>query len=833
MVPSPTPGPGPGPGGAVPPDLPPPLLESHPPPQPIPPNEPVKAAKGFLIETEPKTTSISTSSTPISTFLSKVKKIKVVFTRKRKAKDTPGPAKRARIDLDLNTYHIYEEVGETAGEEEIQEEAEGEIEEEIEEEIQEDIEEEIQEENENEQVPATATTMEKPSKRRPGRPRTTTIQSTATSSDESTAARSRRSLSRSKSKSKSKSEKSSSPSNPTLLLTVHKEADAMRGYPTPSGDINNLPSFLLDNVNVEAPPGVVDPEEAAFFRNIIHQTFKPGSNLRVTGLLTSVEDADKNRQIALFLHQYLELDHVRVISVGCTDDIRTCQLWLLGRAGWYEIRPKLEYRKIFEDMMKAIGLKFVIDDWYYGLLSGTVRKLRDDEVREILLKCAAKVAGDGDNLAVWTARCKEYAPFLLSQMDDMDKEKGQSILKNSAMYKWLSDGAPALQSDDVLLRTSPEPDPPHPIDYSTSDSQESSRSRAKNKNPPYHGPYLSSKWPQGTKKGDGFVVLVAALICHMVEHRRWTDPEKLNVNKIHNAVYRDLSLQWMVTCKMLVTYYGEAIAALLPPKFHKYAFYKDLAKSSPGSALDRALVVYEKSKARTKKMVDGKKARKIIARDDTDNEGDGDNVDREDDEGLVARDDTENEGDGDDVDREDGEEIIALDDTENEGGSDTVIREKEENILALFDTVRLKPEEVRRRKCTDVSSRKGDPSKKASRGRSTPPDPEPKPKPAQLHDRSGHIHPDTLAIIQPTMGQQLVSAMTADEFSKHIRARVKVIGKSYSSEDEGTSTTDGEVGETVNRSEVQTSARGKSATRGKGSSGRGRGRRGRGRGESA
>ncbi|KAG4427059.1 hypothetical protein IFR05_017458 [Cadophora sp. M221] len=74
--------------------------------------------------------------------------------------------------------------------------------------------------------------------------------------------------------------------------------------------------------------------------------------------------------------------------------------------------------------------------------------------------------------------------------------------------------------------------------------------------------------------------------------------------------------------------------------------------------------------------------------------------------------------------------------------------------------------------------------------------------------------------------------MTANEFSKHIRAKVKVVGKPYSSEYEGTSTTEGEEGETVNRSEVQTRVRGKSATRGKGSSGRGRGRRGGGRGES-
>jgi hypothetical protein len=237
MVPSPTPGPGP--GGAVPPDLPLPLLEPHPHPHPIPlpriplPNEPDKATKDFLIETEPKTTSILTSSTPISTFLSRVKKINVVFAGKRKAKDASAPAKRARIDLDLNTYHSYE-VGETAGGEETQEE--------IQEEIEEEAEEEIQEETETEKAPATAT-MEKPSKRRVGRPRTTTIQSTATSSDESTSARSRRSLSRSKGK--SKSENSSGPSNPILLLTIHKEADALRGYPTPSGDINNFPSQYL------------------------------------------------------------------------------------------------------------------------------------------------------------------------------------------------------------------------------------------------------------------------------------------------------------------------------------------------------------------------------------------------------------------------------------------------------------------------------------------------------------------------------------------------------------------------------------------------------------
>ncbi|KAG4434214.1 hypothetical protein IFR05_010315 [Cadophora sp. M221] len=736
-----------------------------------------------------------------------VKSITVVFAGKRKASDISGPAKRARINTDSNIVHTYEE---------------------------------------------EVATMEKPSKRGPGRTRTTTIQSTATSSEESTPAKSRQSLPRAR---KSKSKNSKLPLN---IITIHKEADALQGYPTPTGDINNLPSFLLDNVNVEAPPGVIDPEEAAFLRNIIHQAFKPGSNLKVTGLLTSVEDANKNRQIALFLHQYLELDNVRVISVGCTDDIRTCQLWLLGRAGWYEIRPKLEYRQIFEDMMKAIALKFFLDDWYYGLLSTR----SENEIVDILLKCAAKVAGDGDNIAVWTARCKEYAPFLLSQMDDMDKEKGDSILKNSAMYKWLKEGAPPLRSDEGFLRTSPEPDPPHPIGYSTSSSQKSSGSGAKRKNSsPYHGPYTSKNWPRGAKDGEGFDVQVAALICHMVEKSRWmTDPETLNVNKIHDAIYRDFSVQWLVTCKMLVTYYSEAIAARLPSKFHKYAFYKELAKSSPDSALDRALDVYEKSKVRNRAAAD-RKANKIAARNNTDNKGDSGNVDREEGQELVARDDAENEGDGIEVDREDGQELFVRDDTENEGDGtevdhengeeivapdeatnerdggeayrengekivahddannegegDEAYREKEKKVLDLFHEFRLGTKTVRRRKRMDVSLRGKTPAEKASSGSSTPPNPKPRSKPAQVQNQSSHIHPDTLAIIQPTMGQQLVSAMTPNEFSKHIRARVKAVDKSYGFEGESSSTTDGEAGETVNRSEVQTSVQDADPAQGK------------------
>ena len=93
--------------------------------------------------------------------------------------------------------------------------------------------------------------------------------------------------------------------------------------------------------------------------------------------------------LAYFANRYVELENVTIISVGCTDNILTCQLWLLGKLAWFEIRPDLAYREIHEDMMKAISLKFFVDDWYYGSLErqGTKKyDTDDDEIHGILLE---------------------------------------------------------------------------------------------------------------------------------------------------------------------------------------------------------------------------------------------------------------------------------------------------------------------------------------------------------------------------------------------------------------------------------------------------------------
>lgn len=61
----------------------------------------------------------------------------------------------------------------------------------------------------------------------------------------------------------------------------------------------------------------------------------------------------------------IALENVEYTSIGYTYESRTFVLWVLGQAGWYDVRPSKEYRGIFNDMCHVIALRFFVEEWHY------------------------------------------------------------------------------------------------------------------------------------------------------------------------------------------------------------------------------------------------------------------------------------------------------------------------------------------------------------------------------------------------------------------------------------------------------------------------------------
>ncbi|KAK0129956.1 hypothetical protein ONS96_000497 [Cadophora gregata f. sp. sojae] len=390
------------------------------------------------------------------------------------------------------------------------------------------------------------------------------------------------------------------------------------------------PSYLLEDVTVEVPPGL-SATEADYARNVIHQLEdNRASELKVTGLLV-VEEAQRSKLIK-YTHgkltdlnrQYITLDNVLAFSIGLAEDTRAPALWLLSETGYFEIRPNPGYRIVFSNMCKAIGLKFFTEDWYEDPKSARTWNSNDDEILEILREFTAFHIGATDTQHQWILRCREYKQFFLNQFDIADNA---TVLQGSSIYQWFKQGCPDLQPSLAIQPFGPEPDAPYFYPVADNSDEESDFVKDEieeynNKeggpeehnlvgndgnilNPfeedfatqisttlsidsPYHGPYISRKYPRGAPANASIPVHLAALICHMVDNGRCQENEDCSVKAIGTAVYKDFSIHEYRTCQKLLGYFGHEIVALLPDAYRKYSFYEELANDSTKSTVHNA-----------------------------------------------------------------------------------------------------------------------------------------------------------------------------------------------------------------------------------------------------
>ncbi|KAH7418963.1 hypothetical protein BKA64DRAFT_649766 [Cadophora sp. MPI-SDFR-AT-0126] len=364
----------------------------------------------------------------------------------------------------------------------------------------------------------------------------------------------------------------------------------------------DLPGYLLENVTIEVPPGL-SPDEADYARNILHQLQgNRASGLKVTGLLS----VDESQMASLVKYvdgehpdlnkQYITLDNVLTFSIALDEVTGAPALWVLSETGHFEIRPHQEYRVVYSNMCKAIGLKYFIEDWYEDSEATQTWNSADDEILEILQEFTAFSIGTTDTQHQWVLRCREYKNFFLSQFD---QDKIASVLKSS-IYQWFKQGCPDLQPSLAIQPYGPEPDAPHfyPVADNSDDEEdddddgfELSESMNElfdqendaqsevigNMTTGFKLDYISSEYPQGAPVGASIPVYLAVFICHMVESGRCPNPDTLTLDKIAYAMERDFSIHRYVTCKKLIRYFGQEIAAELPDEYRGYSFYKAMA----------------------------------------------------------------------------------------------------------------------------------------------------------------------------------------------------------------------------------------------------------------
>ncbi|PVH73876.1 hypothetical protein DL98DRAFT_659183 [Cadophora sp. DSE1049] len=392
----------------------------------------------------------------------------------------------------------------------------------------------------------------------------------------------------------------------TTTRVTYKEKEAIKQIaPHLVGDLDEYPSYLLENVTVEVPSGL-SPADADYARNILHQLQgNRASGLKVTGLL-SVEEAQKARLIkyvdgehANLNKQYITLDNVLAFSIGLAEVTLAPALWVLSETGWFEIRPHSEYRFVYSNMCKAIGLKFFIEEWYKDPKSAQTWNSNDDEILEILREFTAFVIGATDTQDQWVLRCREYKQFFLTQLD---QATNAAVLQKSSIYQWLDQGCPDLQPSIAVQPYGPEADAPHfyPVADNSDDESDYEEDGFEfdedvddphdqvtvaqvgmilSMTKPWKGPYISSQYPQGTPFGVSIPVHLATFICHMGESGRCKDLNTLSVDSIAAAICRDFSIHEYVACQKLLRYLGQEVAAELPDEYCGYNFYKALATS--------------------------------------------------------------------------------------------------------------------------------------------------------------------------------------------------------------------------------------------------------------
>ncbi|OAA37725.1 hypothetical protein BBO_07433 [Beauveria brongniartii RCEF 3172] len=147
----------------------------------------------------------------------------------------------------------------------------------------------------------------------------------------------------------------------------------------------------------------------------------------------------------------IEIRHCLLYSVGETQD-GSPQIWVSGRAGWFELSPCPAYQATYDTMCQATTLYYSIMDIIEAMRDVSTKrgkksksKVQSDVLASIFHQYAASV-GDGSAYEDVVDRCNRHAIFLISQfMQDDDSMDWQT----TAFYKWMkSENGPLFEKVD-------------------------------------------------------------------------------------------------------------------------------------------------------------------------------------------------------------------------------------------------------------------------------------------------------------------------------------------------------------------------------------------------
>lgn len=134
----------------------------------------------------------------------------------------------------------------------------------------------------------------------------------------------------------------------------------------------------------------------------------------------------------------IEIRHCLLYSVGETED-GSPQIWVSGRAGWFEISPCSRYQATYDTMCQATTLYYNIMDTIEEMNEKPQRSKKSkspsqkDVLASIFHKYAASV-GDGSTFDDVVDRCNKHAIFLISQFM---QDEGGLQWKSTVFYRWM------------------------------------------------------------------------------------------------------------------------------------------------------------------------------------------------------------------------------------------------------------------------------------------------------------------------------------------------------------------------------------------------------------
>ena len=192
------------------------------------------------------------------------------------------------------------------------------------------------------------------------------------------------------------------------------ELDVLRERDPAVEDTNDWDEFVLTKAFVHEPGN-----ERELVSLLVAEA---GNPVTVVGTLEPLDADDHN----LYLHKPKKdgakkvtviLEDVRQFAFGEVDD--SPALWAAGRAGWHQIHPSKQYKRIYDEMCEGVRILYYIVDAYRTERyegRGKNRTLLKDYTAQEIFENYAREELDTEDTEVASAKIYSHKDFLISSM---------------------------------------------------------------------------------------------------------------------------------------------------------------------------------------------------------------------------------------------------------------------------------------------------------------------------------------------------------------------------------------------------------------------------------